>query len=51
MCSSKGDYLSSVTVGGADAIRKQQLDVQKGMKKELEKVNKQLSALGHARFE
>ena len=51
MFSSMRDYLSSVTVGGADAIRKQQLDVQKGMKKELEKVNKQLSALGHARFE
>jgi len=44
------EYLGAVSSGGANAIRKQQLDVQKGMKKELEKVNERLHKLGQARF-
>ena len=45
------DYLSSVSVSGADAVRKQQLDKLKGIEKGVEKLNDQIKAIGQARFQ
>lgn len=51
MYGSAREYLSSVTVSSADGIRKQQLDVQKGMKRELEKIREQMWKVSQARFQ
>lgn len=51
MFGSMREYLSQVTVKGADNVRKQQLDVQKGMKAELQKVNQKLDKIAGARFQ
>ena len=51
MYGSSREYLSSVTVGGADAIRKQHLDVSKQIKRGIDKLSDQIWKVGQARFQ
>lgn len=44
------DYLGAVSSGGANGIRKQQLDRLKGIEKGVDKLNDQIKAIGRARF-
>lgn len=51
MFGSSREYLSSVTVSGADAIRKQHLDVSKQIKRGIDKLSDQIWKVGQARFQ